>query len=77
MIDLAQPSADLVMVQRIKRENPALYRKLLKLAKKARGNQPIRTDKGDAKRALTLLVGASGRQRRKAKKAIQRAMRAA
>lgn len=72
---IAAEIKDDFMLARLKHERPALWRELVKKAKQARGLTPITTDKGDAKRALTLIVGSSGRQRRKARKAIQRAMR--
>lgn len=65
---------DMATLLRMKQQHPALWRKLIKAARKAEGRTPIRSDKGDAKRALTQLVGTSGRQRRKARKGIQRAM---
>lgn len=67
--------AEQMMLARLKYERPALWRELVKRARRARGLVPVTSDKGDAKRALTLIVGSSGRQRRKARKAIQRAMR--
>lgn len=67
---------DTATLLRMKAAHPALWRKLVKAARKAEGRTPITTDAGDAKRALTQLVGTSGRQRRNARKAIQRAMRA-
>ncbi|MGN6205973.1 hypothetical protein [Humibacter sp.] len=75
---LFQPSAEdygVALARTIQQQNRRLYRKLLKRAKAARGLVPVTNDKGDAKRALAQIVGASGRQRRKARKAIQRAMR--
>ena len=68
-------------VLRIKQENPGLFAKLVKLAKRQRGLVPIRTPEGDDKRARLAMSAAihgkpvSGKRSRKDAKAIRRAMR--
>lgn len=78
----ASPGADIdPAVLRIKRENPKLFRKLAKLARKQRALQPTRTENGVARRARLALSATihgqrvSGKRARKDEKAIKRAMR--
>ena len=67
-------------VERIKREAPKLYAKLVKAAKQERGLVPVHTESGDDKRARLALSAAihgkpvSGKRSRKDAKAIRRAM---
>lgn len=72
---------DVATLLRLKADRPALWRKLIRAARKAEGRTPIRTDAGDAKRALYATSAAirgttTGKRARKDAKAIKRAMRA-
>ena len=67
-------------VERIRTEAPALFAKLVKAAKQARGLVPIHTESGDDKRARLALSAAihgkpvSGKRSRKDAKKIRRVM---
>ena len=71
---------DVETLMRMKAEHPALWRKLVKAARRAEGRTPIRTESGDAKRAMYATSQAmrgrtTGKRARKDARAIKRAMR--
>lgn len=77
---MSETTLDIATLMRMKAQHPALWRKLVKAARKAEGRQPVRTDAGDAKRALYAVSQAirgatTGKRARKDAKAIKRAMR--
>jgi hypothetical protein len=71
---------DTATLLRMKAQYPALWRKLIKAARKAEGRTPVRSEAGDEKRALYAVSQAirgrtTGKRARKDAKAIKRAMR--
>lgn len=71
---------DVETLMRMKAERPALWRKLIRAARKAEGRTPVRTEAGDQKRAMYATSEAirgrtTGKRARKDAKAIKRAMR--
>jgi len=72
---------DVETLMRMKAEHPALWRKLIQAARKAEGRVPVRTEAGEAKRAMYAVSEAmrgrtTGKRARKDARAIKRAMTA-
>jgi len=72
---------DTATLLELKAKHPALWRKLIQAARKAEGRVPVRTEAGEAKRAMYAVSEAmrgrtTGKRARKDARAIKRAMTA-